>query len=91
MDFETAYKLMSPASRPMVTLEEFRTRSSKVTWKAASVRNVECFADDLCTVRVDAKYSYRLRLGKEVETDHVVTETWRNLAGGWWYVPAAAL
>lgn len=91
MDFEAAYKLMSPASRPMVTLEEFRTRSSKVTWKTASVRNVECFADDLCTVRVDAKYSYRLRLGKEVETDHVVTETWRNLADGWWYVPAAAL
>jgi len=90
-DFDAAYKLMSPASRPMITLEDFRSRSSKVTWKAASVGKVECSANDLCTVQVDAKYSYRLRLGKEVENDHVVTETWRNTAGGWWYVPAAAL
>lgn len=90
-DFDAAYKLMSPASRPMVTLEEFRSRSSKVTWKAASVGKVECSADDLCKVQVDARYSYRLRLGKEVENDHVVIETWRNIAGGWWYVPAAAL
>lgn len=91
MDFETAYNLMSPASRPMVTLEGFRSTSGKVVWKAARVRKVECSADDLCTVQVDARYSYRLRLGKEVENDHVVTETWRNIAGGWWYVPAAAL
>ena len=91
MDFEAAYNLMSPASRPMVTLEGFRSTSGKVAWKAAQVRKVECSADDLCTVQVDARYSYRLRLGKEVENDHVVTETWRNIAGGWWYVPAAAL
>ena len=91
MDFEAAYNLMSPASRPMLTLEDFRARLSRVNWKAASVGKVECAADDLCTIRVDARYSFRLRLGKEVENDHAVTETWRNIAGGWWYVPAAAL
>jgi len=91
MDFEAAYNLMSPASRPMLTLEDFTARLSRVNWKAASVGKVECAADDLCTVRVDARYSFRLRLGKEVENDHAVTETWRNIAGGWWYVPAAAL
>ena len=92
MDFEAAYNLMSPASRPMVTLEGFRSTSGKVAWKAARVRKVDCSANDLCTVQVDARYSYMLlRLGKEVENDHVVIETWRNIAGGWWYVPAAAL
>ena len=91
MDFEAAYNLMSPASRPMLTPEEFRARSSKVIWKGARVGKVECSAEDLCTVRVDARYSFRLRFGKEVENDYAVTETWRNIAGGWWYVPAAAL
>jgi hypothetical protein len=85
-DFETAYKLMSPASRSTFTVEEFRRRSSIVTWKAANVRNVECSADDLCAVQVDAKYVYQPRVGRKVEVDQVLAETWRNTAGGWWYV-----
>ena len=91
MDFEAAYNLMSPASRDLVPLADFRNRSGKVAWKAARITKVECSADDLCSVQVEATYSYRLRLGKEVENDHVVTETWRNIAGGWWYVPVGAL
>lgn len=92
MDIEAAYKLMSPASRDLVTLEEFRRRSGKVTWKNAKVKKVECSADDLCAVQIDARYSYFIsRLGREVENDHALTETWRNIAGGWWYVPADAL
>ena len=87
-DFETAYNMMSPASRAIVTLESFRRKSGMVTWKAASVRKVECSADDLCAVQVDVKYAYTLRRGGGVENDQVLTETWRNTAGGWWYVPA---
>jgi hypothetical protein len=89
-DFEAAYKLMSPASRSRVTLEEFRGRSSVVTWKAASVRKVECSADDLCAVRMDVKYAYRMRVGRMVENDQILAETWRNTAGGWWYVANGA-
>ena len=90
-DFEAAYKLMSPASRSVITLDEFRRRSGIVTWKAANVRKVECSADDLCAVRMNVKYAYRLRVGRMVENDQVLAETWRNTAGGWWYVPTNAL
>lgn len=90
-DFEAAYKLMSPASRSIVKLEDFRRKSGMVTWKAAKVREVECSADDLCAVRMDVKYAYKLRIGRTVENDLVLAETWRNTAGGWWYVPPDAL
>jgi hypothetical protein len=91
-DFEAAYKLMSPASRSIVKLEEFRRRSGMVTWKAASVSKVECSAEDVCSVTMDVKYAYRLlRIGRTVENNQVLAETWRNTAGGWWYVPANAL
>lgn len=91
-DFEAAYKLMSPASRSVVKLEDFRRKSGMVNWKAATVRKVECSADDLCAVRMDVKYAVRLPIvGRTVENDQVVAETWRNTAGDWWYVPADAL
>jgi hypothetical protein len=90
-DFAAAYNLVSPASRTVVTLENFQRKSSMVTWKEASVRKVECSADDLCAVQMDVKYVYRLRIGKDVEGNQILAETWRNTAGGWWYVPAYAL
>jgi len=90
-DFEAAYQLMSPASRSIVKLEDFRHKSGIVAWKAASVRKVECSADDLCTVQVEATYAYKLRIGRTVENDQVLAETWLNTAGGWWYVPPNAL
>ena len=92
LDLEAAYKLLSPASRDLVTLEEFRRKSGRVAWKAAKVRKVECTAEDLCTVQVDARYSIFIsRRGREVENDHAVTETWRSVAGNWWYVPPDGL
>jgi uncharacterized protein YchJ len=90
-DFETAYNMMSPASRTIVTLDNFRRKTAMVTWKKASVKKVECSADDLCAVRVDATYAFRPRFGRGVENEQVLTETWRNTAGGWWYVPADSM
>ncbi len=90
-DFEAAYKLLSPASRSLVTLEEFKRRLGLVTWKAANVRKVECSADDLCAVQMEVRYSYTLRnVPRTVENDQAFAETWRNTAGGWWYVLADA-
>lgn len=93
-DAEAAYNMMSPASRSMVSLEVFRKKASLVTWKAASIKKVECSADDLCTAQVTATYAYQLRRGgvvKGVENEQVLTEKWRNTDGGWWYVHADAL
>ena len=87
-DLDAVYNFLSPASRDLVTPQELRRRSEKVTWKAAKVKKVECSTDDLCTVQIDARYSYPVaRLGREVENDQVVTETWRSVSGRWWYVP----
>jgi len=93
-DVEAAYNMMSPASRSMVSLEVFRKKASLVTWKAASIRKVDCSADDLCTTQVNATYAYQLRRGgvvKGVENEQVLTEKWLNADGGWWYVHADAL
>jgi len=90
-DFDAAYKMMSPASREVIVLEDFRRKMGKAILKGASIGKVECTADDLCTVQVNMKYAYKPRVGKEVENEQVLTETWRNTAGGWWYLPADAL
>jgi uncharacterized protein YceK len=90
-DYEAAYNMMSPASRTIVTLDNFRRKTAMATWKKASVKKVECSADDLCAVRVDATYAYKPRVGKVFENDQVLTETWRHTAGGWWYVPADSM
>lgn len=86
-DLEAAYKMLSPASRALVTLEEFQRRAGLVTWKAANVRKVECSADDLCAVSVEGRYAFKLRnIGRTVENDQAMSETWRFTAGNWWYV-----
>ena len=87
-DFDAAYNMMSPASRSVMTPELFRKRLSLVTWKAASVRKVECSADDLCTAQVGAAYVHQMRGGRKVENEQLLTEIWRNVGGGWWYVHA---
>ena len=91
-DFEAAYRMMSPASRSIVKLEEFQRKAGMVTWKAASVRKVECSSEDICAVRMDVKYAYKLRnVGRTVENVQNLAETWRKTAGAWWWVPADAL
>jgi predicted lipid-binding transport protein (Tim44 family) len=86
-DFEVAYKMLSPASRAIVTLSEFQRKAGVATWKAANVRKVECSADDLCTVSVEGRYAVKLRnAGRTVENDQAFSEMWRFTAGNWWYV-----
>jgi hypothetical protein len=90
-DFEAAYKLMSPSARTVVKLEDFRRKAGLVNWKVANVSKVDCSADDLCAVQMDVKYAYKLRIGKTIENDQVLAETWRYTAGAWWYVPSDAM
>jgi len=86
-DFEAAYKMLSPASRALVTLDEFRRKAGVATWKAANVKKVECSADDLCVVSVEGRYAVKLRnVGRTVENDQTFSERWRFTAGNWWYV-----
>ena len=90
-DFDTAYGMMSPASRSVITPEVFRKKLGLVTWKAASVKKVECQADDICTAQVGATYAHQMRGGVRVENEQLQIEVWRNIEGGWWYVHADSL
>ena len=90
-DYETAYNMMSPASRTLVTLDTFRKKAGRVVWRSASVQKVECTVDDLCKAQVEARYLFVLRTGREVENVHYVIETWRYTSERWWYVPDDAM
>jgi len=76
-----AYQFYSPASRVVLSYEDF-IRSMRVGfWKAAQVDRVECQAEDACEAIVAIEYQHR---GSRVRTP--IRETWIRVEGNWWYV-----
>lgn len=76
-----AYKFYSPASRSVMSYEDF-IRSLRVGfWKAARVDAVECQAEEACEVVVSIEYAHR---GSRLRTP--IRETWVRMDGTWWYV-----
>jgi hypothetical protein len=76
-----AYKFYSPASRVVMSYEDF-VRSIRVGfWKRAEVERVECQAEETCEAVVTIEYQYR---GSTVRTP--IRETWIRMDGSWWYV-----
>lgn len=76
-----AYRFYSPASRAVLSYEDF-IRSMRVGfWKAAQVERVECQAEDVCEAIVSIEYQHR---GSQVRTP--IRETWIRTEGHWWYV-----
>ncbi len=76
-----AYKFYSPASRSVLSYEDF-IRSMRVGfWKKADVQAVACQADEACDVTVTIQYAYQ---GNLVSTP--IRETWIRTDGTWWYV-----
>ncbi len=76
-----AYRFYSPASRAVLSYEDF-IRSMRVGfWKAARVERVECQAEDACEAIVSIEYQHR---GSQVRTP--IRETWIRMEGNWWYV-----
>jgi hypothetical protein len=80
-DFQTAYDMMTDASRKAVTLERFRGRSRSAVFTDAKVQKVACEADS-CKVDVFVTYDHPKLKG----VGFPATETWIIERGTFWYV-----
>lgn len=70
-DFQSAYDMMTDASRNAVTLERFRGRSRGAAFRDAKVQKVSCEADT-CKVEVFITYDHQKMKG----VGFPATETW---------------
>jgi hypothetical protein len=80
-DMERAYGYLSPASRQVTTLEQYKTRVNPRMYRDARVDEVKCEAE-VCTVRVMLTYDHRLMKG--ITTP--LQESWILERGRFWYV-----
>jgi hypothetical protein len=80
-DIESAYKLMSPGSRAVLSLEAYRGSLRVGFWKAAKAQRVTCASAESCTAEVEIEYEFR---GARMKT--VLPETWVKQDADWWFV-----
>ena len=80
-DLDAAYALLSPASREVTTLEQFKRNTRHGGFREAKIDKVDCGAE-LCTVRLWVTYDHRLMKG--VQTP--IEETWIFDKGQPWLV-----
>jgi hypothetical protein len=80
-DLEAAYALLSPASRETLTLDQFKRRTAKGSFRRATIDAVDCGAE-LCTVKLRVTYDHRVMKGVETPME----ETWVFDKGQPWLV-----
>jgi uncharacterized protein YchJ len=76
-----AYEYYSPASRSVLTLQDFIRSVRSGFWTNAQVDRVVCQSEDSCVVEVTIEYQIR-----GARTKAPVTETWIQTDKQWWYV-----
>ena len=85
-DKDTAYTYLSPGTRQMMTLEQYRGRSQAINYTAAQVEKVDCDAET-CLVGLMVTYDYLPAKGitraKGVTT--YLQETWVLENGQAWF------
>lgn len=80
-DMERAYGFLSPASRRVTTLEQYKARVNPGMYRSVRVDEVQCEAE-LCKVRLSLTYDHRLMKGITTPLD----ESWILDQGRFWYV-----
>jgi len=78
---EVAYGYYSPASRSVMSLQDFVRSIRGGFWKSARVDAVECPSEESCEVDVTIEYQI-----KGVRTKSPLRESWIRTDGQWWYV-----
>ena len=78
---DVAYGYYSPASRSVMSLQDFIRSIKSGFWKAARVDEVECESEDSCEVGVTIEYQTQ---GIRAKTP--LRESWIRTDGQWWYV-----
>jgi hypothetical protein len=85
-DKDAAYAYLSPGTRQMVTLEQYRARPQAINYKAVQVEKVDCDAE---TCMVGLKVTYDYLPGKGTTRAAGVTtylqETWVLENGQAWF------
>lgn len=78
---DVAYGFYSPASRSVMSLQDFIRSIKSGFWKGARVDGVECQSEDSCEVEVTIEYQIQ---GVRAKTP--LRESWIRTDGQWWYV-----
>ncbi len=80
-DVDAAYQFLSPASREVMTPEQYRAKTRTAGFRDAAIEKVDCEAE-LCKVKLRLTYDHRLMKG--IVTP--VEETWVLEQGQFWLV-----
>jgi hypothetical protein len=80
-DLDAAYLFLSPASREVVSLAEFKAKTRGSGFREVKVDSVEC-DPGICKVRLYLTYDHRLMKGMMTP----LTESWVVDQGQVWYV-----
>jgi hypothetical protein len=80
-DIPTAYSYLSPATRDVVTVDQYKAKTARGSFRAVKIDTVQCEAE-LCKVKVNLTYD-RARM-KGIVTP--IDETWILERGQFWYV-----
>ena len=80
-DIETAYGYLSPTTRDVVSLEQYKKKVARGTFRDAKIESVACEAE-LCKVKLTLTYDHA-RLKVMVTP---LEETWIIERGQFWYV-----
>ena len=83
--YDQAYEYLAPSYRALNSTQNYRGRFGEgAKWIDPKVANVECPAEDRCTVTVKLKVLVVAR-GFNQPIDSNMTETWLKEDGQWWY------
>jgi len=80
-DIEKAYGYLSPTTRDVVSLDQYKAKIARGTFREAKVDSVEC-EGELCKVSIKLTYDRRRMKGMVTPLE----ETWIIERGQFWYV-----
>src|SRR5262249_11461973 len=80
-DFKTAYEMISPAGRSVVTQEGWSNTLKRGFWKDARVKQEKCASPELCEVDLEIEYEYA---GRRTRTPF--NEKWVKQDSDWWFL-----
>ncbi len=84
-DLQQAYQFLSPASRAVMSFENFRARfGAMASWKSAEVFKVTCEQPDHCLATIKVTYQPLLPRGSIGTIETSVDEVWLLESGQWW-------
>ena len=80
-NIDEAYGYLSPASREVTTLEQFKAKTRTGSFRAVTIDAVQCEAE-ICKVKLSLTYDHRMMQGITTPLE----ETWVLDKGQFWYV-----